>query len=151
MKKRWRDESLRLRNWDYGGNGSYFITLNTKDRRRYFGQISDQKMILSEIGNLALNFWKEIPGHFPFVELGEFVIMPDHIHGVLFIDKKKSDQPNLLPSDRMPKLGHPSSGGQIGRQKEGMEVGHPWSYSKSIQKDLHHPFPQNRPGISMAG
>lgn len=52
-------------------------------------------MQLNEIGQLADKFWKEIPDHFPFVKLGNFVIMPDHTHGILIIDKPVEDTPKL--------------------------------------------------------
>ena len=84
---KYRSESARLQTWDYGWNGSYFITICTKNRIHFFGEIENGKMILNEIGKLAHQFWAEIPKHFPFVELGNFVIMPNHTHGVLIINK----------------------------------------------------------------
>ena len=86
-QNKYRIESARLKNWDYGSNGSYFITICTKKRKHYFGEIENKQMILSEMGKLAHQFWEEIPKHFPFVELGNFVVMPDHTHGILIIDK----------------------------------------------------------------
>ncbi len=53
----------------------------------YFGDIIDGNMILSEIGKLAEKFWQEIPEYFPFVTLDEFVVMPNHVHGIIVIDK----------------------------------------------------------------
>lgn len=58
---KYRNESARLRNWDYGRNGKYFITLCTGNRECYFGDIKDKKVKLSEIGILADQFWLEIP------------------------------------------------------------------------------------------
>jgi len=86
-QNKYRIESTRLRNWDYGSNGAYFITICTKDREHYFGKIEDKQMKLSEIGKLAHQFWEEIPNHFPYVELGNFVVMPNHTHGILIINK----------------------------------------------------------------
>ena len=88
--------STRLKNWDYGSNGAYFITICTKKRECYFGEIinnvpepstNERTMQLSEIGKLAEQFWLEIPNHFSFIELGNFVVMPNHVHGILIIDK----------------------------------------------------------------
>jgi len=87
FKGKYRIESTRLQNWDYGWNASYFITICTKDREHFFGKIEKDKMILSEIGKMAEKYWFEIPEHFPFVKLGEFVVMPDHIHGIIEIAK----------------------------------------------------------------
>lgn len=87
FKNKYRIQSTRLQGYDYGQNGAYFITICTKNRIRHFGKISNGQMELSEIGKLATECWSNIPQHFPFVELGEFVIMPDHIHGIIIINK----------------------------------------------------------------
>ena len=86
-RNQYRIPSARLQNWDYGANGAYFITICTKNREHYFGEISNGVMQLNELGLLAQKYWFEIPQHFPFVELGNFVIMPNHTHGILIIDK----------------------------------------------------------------
>ncbi len=85
---KYRNETTRLKSWDYGWNGSYFVTICTKNRERFFGEINNDEMFLSEIGKIANRCWKEIPDHFPFVKLGEFVVMPNHVHGIIVIDKK---------------------------------------------------------------
>jgi putative transposase len=81
----WRIESIRLKDWDYASPGMYFVTICTRDKNPYFGKIVDGKMILSEIGLIAENYWREIPEHFPYTVLDEFIIMPDHIHGIIEI------------------------------------------------------------------
>jgi len=87
FKNKYRISSTRLPYWDYGWNGAYFITICTKNRVCFFGEIKNGKMIFSEIGRLAHKFWNEIQNHFPFVVLDEFVIMPNHVHGIIIIDK----------------------------------------------------------------
>ena len=95
-KNKYRIASTRLQGYDYRQNGAYFITICTKDRVHFFGNISkpsndrDPVMQLNELGELAEKFWMEIPEHFPFVELGNFVVMPNHTHGILIINKKQS-------------------------------------------------------------
>lgn len=84
-QNRYRIPSARLKNWDYTSKGAYFITICTKNRKHYFGSITNGTMQLSTIGELAHQFWNEIPHHFPFVSLGNFVVMPDHFHGILII------------------------------------------------------------------
>jgi hypothetical protein len=84
--------------WDYGTNGAYFITICTKNRQYFFGECEKGKMKLSTLGAIAQGFWYEIPKHFPFVELGEFVVMPNHIHGVLILNKNSFDE-NIEPID----------------------------------------------------
>lgn len=86
FKDKYRISSARLQTWDYSLNGSYFITICTQNREHFFGKIVNQEMQLSELGKLAQQFWIEIPIHFPFVELGNFVVMPNHVHGILIIN-----------------------------------------------------------------
>lgn len=88
FKNKYRNETTRLKSWNYGWNGSYFITICTKDRERHFGEIEKDEMYLSEIGKIANRCWEDIPNHFPFVKLGEFIVMPNHVHGIIIIDKK---------------------------------------------------------------
>ena len=86
-RNKYRIASSRLAYWDYGANALYFVTMCCKNRSCYFGDISDRKMILSEIGKMAEKYWLEIPQHFPFVVLHNHVIMPNHVHGIIEIAK----------------------------------------------------------------
>ena len=92
FQNKYRIESARLQGYDYGSHGHYFVTICTKNRINYFGEIS----VFTEIGKIANNFWKEIPAHYPFVEIDHFIVMPNHIHGVLFFNRpdKKDWNPN---------------------------------------------------------
>ncbi len=87
FQNKYRIASARLHNWDYSSNGAYFITICTQNKEHYFGTINDGKMVLSEIGKLVEQFWIEIPNQFLFIELGNFVIMPNHVHGIIIINK----------------------------------------------------------------
>jgi putative transposase len=71
--------------WNYSNESSYFVTICSHKRQWFFGSITDQKMELTEIGNLAHQFWCDIPNHFPFVKLHAFVVMPNHVHGIIEI------------------------------------------------------------------
>ena len=93
FQNKYRIPSARLQSWDYGTNAAYFITICTQNRAHFFGDIMDGIMQLNEIGLLAEKYWMEIPHHFPFVQLGNFVIMPNHTHGILIIDKLDDDTP----------------------------------------------------------
>src|SRR5690606_15956889 len=86
-KNKYRIASARAQWWDYGWNGAYFITICTRNREHSFGEISGGKMVLSNTGVIADILWYEIPNHAPFVELGDFVVMPNHIHGILILNK----------------------------------------------------------------
>ena len=89
FKNKYRISSVRLQTWDYSNNGAYFITICTQNREHFFGTIQNGIMQLSEIGKLAEQFWYEIPNNFPMVELGNFVVMPNHVHGILIIDNSQ--------------------------------------------------------------
>lgn len=80
-------QKLRAQWWDYSSNAEYFITICTMKKAPFFGEVLDQKMILNELGLWAKSCWYDIPSHFPFVDLGAFIVMPDHIHGILKINK----------------------------------------------------------------
>ena len=86
FQNKYRISSIRLQSWDYSKNGAYFITICTKNRQHFFGKIENDIMQLSEIGKLAEQYWLEIPNHFPFIELGNFIVMPNHFHGLLIIN-----------------------------------------------------------------
>jgi putative transposase len=79
-------KNIRLSSWDYSFEGAYFTTICCKDRHSFFGEIKDNKMILSEIGLIVSKYWLEIPDHFSHVKLDAFVVMPNHIHGILILD-----------------------------------------------------------------
>ncbi|MDD5291282.1 MAG: transposase [Patescibacteria group bacterium] len=86
MEKYKDKKQYRYKGYDYSKDGLYFVTICTKDRELYFGDIVNEKMQLSKIGRAAERFWLEIPRHFPFVGLDEFIIMPNHIHGIIKIE-----------------------------------------------------------------
>lgn len=91
FRNKYRIPSARLQNWDYRWAGGYFITICTQKREQYFGKIENGNMTLSPIGVIADILWHEIKNHAQNVELGEFVVMPDHVHGILIITKNNND------------------------------------------------------------
>ncbi len=107
FQNKYRIETTRLPDWNYGSNGAYFITICTKNKLYYFGEIIDDKMNLYEIGKLAKKYWYEIPKHFPFVRLGAFIVMPNHVHGIIIIDKPDDKRIENIDDDNVetPKLG----------------------------------------------
>jgi len=86
FQHRYRIPSTRMQNWDYRWNAAYFITICTQEHDCFFGEIVDGKMNLSPIGIIADVLWHETKNHFPTIDLGAFVVMPNHIHGVLIIN-----------------------------------------------------------------
>lgn len=87
-------KSPRASWWDYTTAADYFVTICSKNRTHFFGKIENGKMQLSHAGIIADVFWYEIKNHFPMVELFAFVVMPNHIHGII----------RLLPSEQQSSL-----------------------------------------------
>ncbi|WP_028669004.1 transposase [Runella zeae] len=81
----YRRQSFRLQGYDYRREGMYFVTICTKDRLPFFGKIVDNQMILSDVGQIVYDNWYKIPQFSPHIVLDEFVVMPNHIHGILAI------------------------------------------------------------------
>ena len=86
FQNKFRIPSTRLQNWDYCWAGAYFITICTKNREHYFGEIENGEMQLSSVGVIANVMWHEIKNHSKTIELDAFVIMPNHIHGILILN-----------------------------------------------------------------
>ena len=82
FQHKYRIPPARAQWWDYANAGAYFITICTANREHFFGEI--EKM--NQLAKLAEKYWYEIPNQFNFIELGAFVVMPNHIHGILIIN-----------------------------------------------------------------
>ena len=93
FKNRFRIKSVRLPGYDYSRSAMYFVTICTKKRIPFFGDLiaenqmanSSDNVILNQTGLIARGCWNDLPHHFPNIELDEFVVMPDHIHGIIII------------------------------------------------------------------
>ncbi len=92
FRNKYRSDSVRLQNWNYGWGGAYFITICTKNREFYFGNVVEGVMKLSPAGVIANDLWYEIKNHSKNVELGNFVVMPNHIHGIIILDGNNPDE-----------------------------------------------------------
>jgi putative transposase len=75
--------SARLKTFDYTSNAAYFVTICANVRASIFGEIVDGEMRLNDAGKMILEEWNQLPERFP-IQLDEFIVMPDHIHGILF-------------------------------------------------------------------
>jgi putative transposase len=84
--KKFGRKSIRLKNYDYAANGYYFVTICTHEKQCFFGDVINGKMYLSAVGKIAQQYWSEIPQHSKHTYLDEFVIMPNHVHGIIIID-----------------------------------------------------------------
>ncbi len=105
FQNKYRQESTRLQNWNYGWKAAYFVTICTKNRSHFFGEVVDGKMSLSEIGRIAESEWIKTPGIRPDMnlKLGEFVVMPDHFHGIIIIGKNEFNRYDITtPINKTP-------------------------------------------------
>lgn len=93
-RNRHHRRSIRLKGYDYSREGAYFITLCTQDRARRFGRVVDKEMRLSAAGRMIHAVWNDLSGFYPGVVTDAFVVMPDHIHGILFLSPKIVDAPD---------------------------------------------------------
>src|SRR5688572_26113416 len=113
---KYKNRSLRMKNYDYGANAKFHITICTHQMRNYFGEVLEAEkfnfemagrtgycpspngpnylnsrtgnspfVLLSAIGQKAKEYWQEIPLHYSYVELDDFIFMPNHMHGILYI------------------------------------------------------------------
>ena len=85
MHHQFNRQSIRLQGYDYSKEGLYFITICCQNRLHRFGKIVNGKMMLSDAGKQAQICWLAIPKHFTNVVLHDFVVMPNHIHGIVEI------------------------------------------------------------------
>ena len=99
MKQR---RSIRLQGFDYGSEGWYFVTLCTHNRQCIFGDIHCDTVRHSLLGQIAQEHWLRIPEFFPWVTLDEFVIMPNHMHGIICIDEHEHSEPIPLTATTKP-------------------------------------------------
>jgi REP-associated tyrosine transposase len=86
-----RRRSLRLKGYDYGMAGAYFVTICTQDRACLFGDVVDGAMRLSEAGEMVATLWDGLAARFSGVEIDQFVVMPNHLHGILVLDADAVD------------------------------------------------------------
>ncbi|MHB8600080.1 MAG: transposase [Ktedonobacteraceae bacterium] len=82
--------SIRLRHYDYRRPGSYYVTICVHEKRCVFGEIADAVAHLNELGNIAQTNWLAMPQRFPTIEVDEYIIMPNHMHGIITITETSS-------------------------------------------------------------
>ena len=78
--------SIRLKDYDYSQAGAYFVTICTENRECLFGIIEDAQMKMSDAGNMVQSVWHEVPSRFSEIHIDEFIIMPNHIHGIIILN-----------------------------------------------------------------
>ena len=90
-KNTFRIESARLEGYNYSQPGEYFVTICIQNHKCLFGQVIDSEMRLNNAGEIAKQCWEEIPRHFVNVVLDEFVVMPNHVHGIIILNEIENE------------------------------------------------------------
>ncbi len=132
--------TIRLPEFDYSRDGVYFITIDAFDKGAVFGDVFKGKMFLSEPGLVADECWRQIPGHFPKTSLYDYVVMPDHLHGLIAIlNEREGDGHNLktdtacrVPTEGKEVFSHPTQGSIPTVVR---------SYKSAVTKLVHERFP----------
>ncbi|AJH13254.1 transposase [Myroides profundi] len=119
--------SNRAKWWDYTNDGTYFITICTRDMKHNFGYIFQDKMYLNDLGRCVLNCWFSIPHYYPFVVLDAFIVMPNHVHGILHINRgndKTKNVDNIMEFKNVSgSLGSIIKGFKVGVKKDANSLG----------------------------
>ena len=90
----------RLEGYDYSEGGCYFVTICAQSREELFGEIIGGEMVLSEAGEIVTARWQWLSGRYDYVELDEYVMMPNHFHGILIIQSRR-DRSRPVPTDAL--------------------------------------------------
>ncbi|MEN8242954.1 MAG: transposase [Chloroflexota bacterium] len=90
-------KKLRLQGYDYALSGGYFVTVCANQHGNAFGVVDGGEVVLNEIGKMVRDCWLETPNHYPNVILDEFIVMPDHFHGILFITEPNVGERHASP------------------------------------------------------
>jgi len=120
FKNKFRIDSTRLKGWDYSSGAYYFITICVKGRESLLGQIKNGEMVLSEIGVAAEKCWIEIPDHFPFVKPDEHVIMPNHVHGIIVINRNDGVETQFVERQDFASLQYRPNPNRFGPQSKNL-------------------------------
>ncbi len=101
--------SIRLKGYDYSKVGAYFVTICVYNRERLLGSVIGGEMETNEAGHLAAECWEWLAEHYTYVELDEWIIMPNHLHGIVLI--RANNDRSSLPNDGRGGLPNDGRGG----------------------------------------
>ncbi len=91
-------KSIRLKDYDYSQAGAYYVTIVTHERRVLFGDVVDGEMRMNETGQLVVDVWEWLAVRHPYVQLDSYVVMPNHLHGVIVIDVPRRGDSRIAPT-----------------------------------------------------
>lgn len=105
FRNKYRIESTRLKNWDYAQAGYYFMTICVKNRQCVLGEVVADQVHLSPQGSIVKEHWYDLPNHYRNCRLDEFIIMPNHVHGIIeirYCDNIGKPFNNIIETDFKP-------------------------------------------------
>jgi putative transposase len=102
--------SIRLSGYDYAQSGAYFVTACIQKRVCLFGSIVNGEMQLNDAGRIVQEVWRDLPARFPQVRIDNFIVMPNHIHGIILVGAQF-----IAPSNSPPDIVESPTGSAIGR------------------------------------
>jgi putative transposase len=82
-----RRKSIRLQGYDYSLPGAYFVTINVHNRQKVLSSVVDDQIVLTDSGMIVTETWINLPDHYQKIEMDEFIVMPDHFHGIIVLHK----------------------------------------------------------------
>jgi len=127
-----RRRSIRLKGYDYAQPGAYFVTIISQNREYLFGNIVDDEMVLNFAGEMVKKWWLKLPEKYPRIQLDKYILMPNHIHGIIII---VGADPRVRPDNNKEQMQNKDTG----FKGEGEHVGSPLRGSQqrgSQQRDL---------------
>jgi putative transposase len=143
-----RLNSLRLESHDYTKAGAYFVTVVVYEREAILGSVINNEMELSQYGTIVTNVWKDLPNRYSHIVLDEFIIMPDHIHGIISIHNVGAGSLLTLNTQSVDNAPHDTNKPALGNQQETSRVGLPragFKYISNQFSDGHNGQSVNEP------
>ncbi len=137
FQNKYRIETAHLKDYDYSSEGDYYVTICTNNKQNIFGFVEDKRMVLNPAGIATGEHWQHLPEDFKNITLGDFVIMPDHMHGIIRINKK-----TVKTLHNMIRVFKSKSGIQINRIN-GTQGSKPWQtgfYDRVIRGEIEYFF-----------
>jgi len=129
--------SIRLQGYDYTRAGAYFVTVCAQNRECLFGEIANGQLSLNGAGRMIQTAWDDLPVRFHHIELDEFIVMPNHIHGIVIFARRRGE-PCVRPSIVRPRGTLPDT---VGRMVQAFKSITTHDYSIGVKQFGWPPFP----------
>ena len=149
MKNRDRKPN-RLRNYDYSQAGYYFVTICTLNRQQLFGEIIDRRMVTNDAGKMVERTWNELPKFYRGIQIDQFQIMPNHVHGIIVIIGKVGTGPHNDPRINTVGTGSVGTGPRACPDAIGLDDGQPRGVVRTGTGSLEVPARLSVPTMSLS-